>query len=60
MPLTNAFRPRIAARLNLLYPGQADAVLGRIDELVDRFRPRLAARDGQLWDERSVLLITYG
>ncbi|QDU36783.1 Sucrose phosphorylase [Maioricimonas rarisocia] len=60
MPLTNAFRPRIAAKLNLLYPNQADAVLSRIDELADRYRPRLAARDGELWDERSILLITYG
>ncbi|MFG0294757.1 MAG: alpha-amylase family glycosyl hydrolase [Maioricimonas sp. JB045] len=60
MPLSNAFRPRIAAKLNLLYPGQSAEVLQRIDALADRYRPRLAARDGALWDERSVILITYG
>jgi sucrose phosphorylase len=43
-----------------LYGGQADAVLSRIDQLADRYAPLRRPDRGPLWDERSVVLITYG
>ena len=47
-------------KLRLLYGESAAAVLGRVDELADRYS-NLRRRAAQpLWDERSVVLITYG
>jgi sucrose phosphorylase len=47
-------------KLRLLYGDQAETVLSRIDALADRYS-RLRERPRRpLWDERSVVLITYG
>jgi glycosidase len=47
-------------RLQLLYGEQADDVLRRIDQLADRYAALRDRPRGPLWDQRSVVLITYG
>ncbi len=60
MPISDSFRPRMLEKLRLLYGEQADGVLGRIDQLADRYAGLRDRPSGPLWDERDVVLITYG
>ena len=60
MPVSVPYRDRILEKLKLLYGDQAGSVLGRIDNLVDQYRELRGRRSGALWDQRSVVLITYG
>ena len=64
MPVSDEIRRSMAAKLELLYGDQAAGVLTQIDALADRYAPLREQRGkhaGQpLWDERSVVLITYG
>lgn len=57
MSLTSELRKRIHSRLSVLYPGSANDVLARLEELCDRFETR-PPRD-ELWSEHDVVLITY-
>ena len=60
MPISDVFRPRIAAKLRRLYGNRAEAVLLRIDELAERYAALRERTDKQLYGEQTVLLITYG
>ena len=60
MPVSEQFRSRMLDKLRLLYGDQADGVLRRIDELVDGYAGLRSRGRDSLWDERSVVLITYG
>ena len=44
----------------MLYGQAAEALLPRIDELADRYAQLRDRKAPPLWDERSVVLITYG
>ena len=60
MPVSERFRPRMLDKLRLLYGDQADGVLRRIDQLADRYAGLRGRGRDRLWDERTVVLITYG
>jgi len=60
MPISDVFRPRIGAKLRRLYGDRAEGVLRRIDASVDRHGSLRQAAPRSPWDERTVLLITYG
>ena len=60
MSLSQQFRSQILNELQLLYGDRAEAVLHRIDDLSDRFEGPRESNRGSLWNERSVVLITYG
>jgi sucrose phosphorylase len=60
MPISDVFRPRIAAKLRRLYGKGAQAVLRRIDDLADRYASLGENRDKRLYGEHTVMLITYG
>ena len=60
MPLSEHSRSRILERLRFLYGDQAKDVLRRIDQLADRYATLRDRPPGSLWDQRSVVLITYG
>lgn len=60
MPVSEPFRSRILDRLKRLYPGEDAGILGRIDALADRYEDLREKDRGPLWDERSIILITYG
>ena len=60
MPVSESFRSRMLERLNLLYGDQSETVLVRIDAVADRYDDLRSKDQGPLWDERSVILITYG
>ncbi len=45
--------------LGLLYGDQASGVMDRIDRLADRYGGLATIARGPLWDQRSVMLITY-
>jgi sucrose phosphorylase len=47
-------------KLRLLYGDQAGGVLSRIDQVADRFAKLRGRERGPQWDQRSVVLITYG
>ena len=60
MPVSDLFRPRIAAKLRRLYGSRARDVLQKIDQLTDRYaflRQRIARG---LPGPQSIVLITYG
>ena len=60
MRLSEKMRSRTAERLRLLYGDAAETVMRRIDALVEKYAS-LPRRVGEsLWDERSIVLITYG
>ena len=60
MPISVPFRRRVLSKLQLLYGQNAEDILSRIDDLADRYQS-LRGRDAPAaWDERSVILITYG
>ena len=60
MPVSDRLRTRLQEKLGLLYGSRADGVLQSIEEVIERRGPLRAASDSGLWDERSVVLITYG
>jgi sucrose phosphorylase len=60
VPISDAFRPRIAAKLKRLYGRPSIKVLARIDELVDRYSALRHRVDDQLYGPQTVMLITYG
>ena len=64
MPFTDEFRRRLLKRLTHLYGGDAPDCCRRIEELTGRYDlpkdPRNLQDSGDLWDERDVVLITYG
>ena len=53
-------RSRILELLCQLYGSSADELFARIEELVDRSQDLRTREHDTLWDERSVVLITYG
>jgi glycosidase len=59
MSISDVFRPRIAAKLRRLYGGRAESVLRRIDDLATRYSFLRDGVDKRLYDEHSVVLITY-
>jgi len=60
MPISEEFRSRMLEKLRLLYNEEAEGLLDRIDQLADRYEKLRDRSRGPLWDERSVVLITYG
>jgi glycosidase len=60
MPVSKQHRSRMLDKLRLLYREQADSVFSRIDQLADKYAGLRDRDRGPLWDERSVVLITYG
>lgn len=60
MPISDVFRPRIAAKLRRLYGSPFEEVMRRVDALADRYASLRKKQDSRLWSERSVVLITYG
>jgi sucrose phosphorylase len=60
MPISDAHQSQILGRLRLLYGDQASEIAARIDELVERFAHLRSRGPRSLWDERRVVLITYG
>ena len=61
MPVSEPNRKQIFAQLEFLYGDNAASMLEQIDRLVDRqpILPR-AVESAALWDEKTVVLITYG
>jgi len=51
---------RLRARLDRLYGARADACMDRIQRLLEHYAPLLPKPPRHLWDERDVVLITYG
>ncbi len=51
---------RIRGRLQTLYGQLADTSLARIVQLVEYYGPRLPTRTQENWDQRDIVLITYG
>ena len=47
-------------KLRLLYGARAEGVINRIDELADRYTSLRERPSRPLWDEKTVILITYG
>ncbi len=60
MPVSESIRSRMLEKLNLLYGDRSETVLDRIDALADRYDDLRSRDQRPLWDERSVILITYG
>ena len=60
MPICDAFRPRIAAKLQRLYGRKSIQVLARLDDVIDRLGPAVMPRDGALYGPQTVMMITYG
>lgn len=51
----------IVEHLNFLYGSEAaEEILPRLAELIERYQPRLAGGAADFFDERDVVLITYG
>lgn len=53
-------RGRLLNRLERLYGDRAFATLEKLTTVVDRYRDRVPHSDRPLWDERDIVLITYG
>lgn len=60
MPISESVRLRMMEKLQWLYGDDAGAAMQRIDELADRYEALRDASARPLWNERSVVLITYG
>ncbi|MDH3718839.1 MAG: alpha-amylase family glycosyl hydrolase, partial [Planctomycetota bacterium] len=60
MPVSESYRSRMRDKLRFLYGDQADGILRRIDKLADRYAGLRSRSRDSLWDQRSVVLITYG
>jgi len=60
MNLSAAATEKIHSLLKMLYPGRVDEVAERLDELASQYQD-LPKRDAdRLWDEKDIVLITYG
>jgi len=59
MSVSDRFRTRVQDKLHQLYGERAPDVLHGIARLLERYG-RLRDSESKLWDERSVVLITYG
>jgi hypothetical protein len=53
-------KKNLRPRLERLYGEQAEQCLERVAALVERIAPSIPAADPPIWDERDVVLITYG
>ncbi len=51
---------RLRSRLAVLYGPMGAAVAERVIQLVERYAPRIRPRRKTAWDERDIILITYG
>lgn len=51
---------RLQARLEVLYGEQASDVLPKLQQLIEVYRTRISPPQKLAWDERDVVLITYG
>jgi glycosidase len=60
MPIDMVVRQRLQERLRLLYGRRADECLSRLLALVRKYLPNMPPARKPTWDERDVLLITYG
>ena len=60
MSLDATLRQRLAPRLQRLYGDRADACLEKILDLARDVAPTLPPARETLWDQRDVVLITYG
>lgn len=60
MQICESIKDRISDRLEQLYPGQADRVFQRLCDLMDRHADNRTPQRNSRWDERDVMLITYG
>ncbi|NQU25671.1 MAG: sugar phosphorylase [Candidatus Nealsonbacteria bacterium] len=60
MPISDVFRPRIAAKLRQLYGARAEEVLRGIDGLADRYAALRQRPDPRPCGPQTVTLITYG
>ena len=61
MPVSEPFRGLIFKQLQFLYGDSATSVLKRIDGLLDRHPIEKTADEAPtLWDEKTIVLITYG
>ncbi len=58
--MDSAFQIRILDRLRLLYGDRGESILRDLERLIDRHGDLCAGRRDGLWDERTVVLITYG
>ncbi|NNJ24709.1 alpha-amylase family glycosyl hydrolase [Alienimonas chondri] len=58
MPLPDAVRESLTAKLATLYGDRADEALTGIEAIADRYD--LPAKGEDLWDETDAVLITYG
>ena len=60
MPVSQDLRSRLLEPLTQLYGEGALTCLGRVVALGNRYAPQIQLRESCLWDERDVVLITYG
>ena len=60
MPISEPFRTQMLDKLRFLYAAEADHILSRVDQLADQYSAIRGQERKSLWDERSVVLITYG
>lgn len=60
MSISETCRGAMLRELRLLYGDQAEAVMGRVDQLAAAYPNLPVSKRKSLWDERSVVLITYG
>lgn len=60
MPISAQFRPRLLQKLTLLYGTQAEETLARIDQLASEYADLRTRPSRELWNQQSVMLITYG
>jgi sucrose phosphorylase len=60
MPIDPPFEQRLRQHLELLYGARASQCLDRILQLMQRYAPSIAPPRKPAWDERDVVLITYG
>ncbi|MFH5804863.1 alpha-amylase family glycosyl hydrolase [Alienimonas sp. DA493] len=58
MPLPDAVRDSLTAKLATLYGERAPEALAGVEAIADRYD--LPDKDGELWDETDAVLITYG
>ena len=60
MPISHDLRSRLLVHLTELYSERASTCLERVVALADRYAPLIQPHQHCLWDERDVVLITYG
>ena len=58
--MESAVSDRIKARLQHLYGQDGDAVVGRLQDVIETRRQQIAARSQTEWNEADAVLITYG